>query len=74
MATAQELIQSTIDSAKAVADGKVSRFRENEDSADFHSLSEYASFLNAMSNRKVQDLLEGNTAPRHSGPIFTSLC
>lgn len=70
--TAEELLAALTTAAKSVAEGKVSAFRENEDSANFIALSQYAALLRTVSDENVQNAI--NSASEVKRPKFRYLC
>lgn len=70
--TAEELLAAVTTAAKAVAEGKVSAFRENEDSANFIALSQYAQLMRAVSDENVQNAINAASQPKR--PKFRYLC
>jgi len=74
MATPTEEILAAIQAAiqANLAAGGVSGFRENEDSATFHSPSQYASLIRTLANDEVQATLDN--AGKAPQPVFRYVC
>lgn len=73
MATTEELFAAVTAALQAnLANGGVSSFRENEDSATFHSPSQYAALLRTLSNDEIAASI--NNAGQPSPKVFTYLC